>query len=863
MCTDGDHGCDQETMLCVELGFIKPFTYECICKEGFVFKPEVTDQRCITTNSPTPIPTFSPTSSSPTTAPTLHPSMAPSAEPTTTPTQIPTMDPTLVPTIHSCFLNKCDTESTTCIPVDTESRENYLKTLSTDQMDDLKDKVISYSDKHGFEGVGQSDDSSYSELYGSFGNGSEESDEYYCMCLPGFVPNNADPRTCKTASPTKIPTPEPTPEPTIEAVPTPRVTAFMLQPTDAPTHMPTHTPCPEGTYHDCDTTSTMCVLSDMDVNLGSYEATGYEAYICVCLEGFVENPTDAMSCLASQAPTIRPTSFPTNLPTSQPICSHCYSQSQNMDESDVDCGGSCCLGCAGGGTCGVNADCLSGVCLNGRCGPGSPTAAPIAGVVPLSCSNQVRDNSETSIDCGGEECNPCQPGQPCDIGDDCTSGFCIDGFCSTKAPSLSPTASPNGGTYLCEVGCIGASCGADGDCWPGYHCDPILLKCSEECPGGYFCQCSDNSECTSGHCHPEFARCFNPEAEPQPITDFVRSIPPTYAPTTTAHPCASDNHKCDSTTTTCMVPAMPAGNQVVAYVCVCLPGFSKEPSQMFECVVETEVPTGTPTGTPTLTPTSAPSAEPTKFITPKPSPLPTGLPTTSPSHMPSGEPSSTPTPAPSFGPTKLNTPSPTPDPTGIPTTGTPTAQPTFAPTLAPTHHPTPEHCSDGNHGCQTDTTICVPYDVDPELAQLQSEGVISDAMYHVAQARIISYQCICLEEFQPDPTNEFRCLPKFGYRQLRENRALAAAVGSLREWGVVGVGKSSEQSDLVGVLAVGGVGAVLALAGIAMAVGAIRKRSADSTEAAPAARETNRVYNDEDAEFSSEIIASEMQQATI
>ena len=64
-------------------------------------------------------------------------------------------------------------------------------------------------------------------------------------------------------------------------------------------------------------------------------------------------------------------------------------------------------------------------------------------------------------------------------------------------------------------------------------------------------------------------------------------------------------------------------------------------------------------------------------------------------------------------------------------------------------------------------------------------------------------------------------------------------------------------------LAVGGVGAVLALAGIAMAVGAIRKRSADSTEAAPAARETNRVYNDEDAEFSSEIIASEMQQATI
>jgi hypothetical protein len=161
----------------------------------------------------------------------------------------------------------------------------------------------------------------------------------------------------------------------------------------------------------------------------------------------------------------------------------------------------------------------------------------------------------------------------------------------------------------------------------------------------------------------------------------------------------------------------------------------------------------------------------------------------------------------------------------------------------------------------------VPYDVDPELAKLESQGVISDAMYHVAEARIISYQCICLEEFQPDPTNEFRCLPKFGYRQLRE-RKLAAAEGSLREWGVVGVGKTSEQggNHLVGSFAVGGVaGAVLALAGIGLAVGALRRRSADSEPATEpdATRVTNRVYVDEDAQFSREIIESEMQQATI
>lgn len=142
----------------------------------------------------------------------------------------------------------------------------------------------------------------------------------------------------------------------------------------------------------------------------------------------------------------------------------------------------------------------------------------------------------------------------------------------------------------------------------------------------------------------------------------------------------------------------------------------------------------------------------------------------------------------------------------------------------------------------------MPYDVDPELAKLESEGVISDAMYHVAEARIISYQCICLEDFQPDPTNEFRCLPKAGSRALRE-RQLAAAVGSLREWGQVGgvsIGKSSEQgASVVGDIAAGSVvGAVMALAGIVVAVGVTRRRRTASSTDTMTARVIGRVFSD-------------------
>jgi hypothetical protein len=65
----------------------------------------------------------------------------------------------------------------------------------------------------------------------------------------------------------------------------------------------------------------------------------------------------------------------------------CHDRVRDGDESDVDCGGSCPLACAGGLACRGPADCQTGTCGAGTC------TAP-------SCTDGVRDGFETGVDCG-------------------------------------------------------------------------------------------------------------------------------------------------------------------------------------------------------------------------------------------------------------------------------------------------------------------------------------------------------------------------------------------------------------------------------------------------------------------------------
>ena len=99
------------------------------------------------------------------------------------------------------------------------------------------------------------------------------------------------------------------------------------------------------------------------------------------------------------------------------LCSTvCFSCNNNAldagsDETDADCGGSNCGACADEKACLTGADCLSSLCYNSVCS---------------SYSNGIKDADETDVDCGGSSGRGCQIGLECALPADCVSGFCPD-----------------------------------------------------------------------------------------------------------------------------------------------------------------------------------------------------------------------------------------------------------------------------------------------------------------------------------------------------------------------------------------------------------------------------------------------------
>jgi hypothetical protein len=126
---------------------------------------------------------------------------------------------------------------------------------------------------------------------------------------------------------------------------------------------------------------------------------------------------------------------------------------------------------------------------------------------------------------------------------------------------------------------------------------------------------------------------------------------PTHLPTET--PCVSGAHDCDTETTYCVDDSESGG-----YRCECMEGFIVLKDSEIKCAA-----TASPTTAPTTEPTMLPSLQPTPY----------------PSYEGQG-----------YGP-------PTPEPT---------ASPTAAPSASPTHKPTGSLCEDGDHGCDSGSTLC-------------------------------------------------------------------------------------------------------------------------------------------------------------
>lgn len=170
----------------------------------------------------------------------------------------------------------------------------------------------------------------------------------------------------------------------------------------------------------------------------------------------------------------------------------CEDGVKNGDEGASDCGGTeeGCPRCADGLGCNVATDCLSSVCS------GEDEALAC---VPPACDDEVRNGTESGIDCGGDdvECARCDDGGPCGADSDCASNSC-DGTTCQEASCSDGRQNPNesdqdcGGT--CDTGCgFNGECTVDGDC--------LSNDCSTTCQKGVVgADCGDADDCLSKVC---------------------------------------------------------------------------------------------------------------------------------------------------------------------------------------------------------------------------------------------------------------------------------------------------------------------------------------------------------------------------
>lgn len=167
------------------------------------------------------------------------------------------------------------------------------------------------------------------------------------------------------------------------------------------------------------------------------------------------------------------------------------------------------------GAAGAN-DPSGGASMGGASGRGGVSGEGGTGAAPDGCHNEQLDPGETGIDCGGGTCDPCEPGSPCGVDVDCTSGcnallgICEPLTCSDQEPNASETDEDCGGPD-CEARCLaGYECRVDSDCSSGLcanglcvagACEPSTGPCGAgDCLCANGRECRTHDACASGSC---------------------------------------------------------------------------------------------------------------------------------------------------------------------------------------------------------------------------------------------------------------------------------------------------------------------------------------------------------------------------
>ncbi len=153
------------------------------------------------------------------------------------------------------------------------------------------------------------------------------------------------------------------------------------------------------------------------------------------------------------------------------------------------CDGRVCGSDGCGGTCGVcdpHYDCVAGACVYVPwCGDGTCDEDETCETCPLdcgvcpdpTCDDEIQNQGETDVDCGGPHCDGCEVGQSCLVGDDCLSRVCSDTLFLCLAPRCGDGVCHTDDDEDC------ASCPEDcGPCCPNGTCDEALGETSCTCP---------------------------------------------------------------------------------------------------------------------------------------------------------------------------------------------------------------------------------------------------------------------------------------------------------------------------------------------------------------------------------------------
>lgn len=194
----------------------------------------------------------------------------------------------------------------------------------------------------------------------------------------------------------------------------------------------TTTTCP-----DCCTTTTLRKSNKRSGNLGGYPSKPAKV-VAACNDGVKNYGETDVDCGGLCPPCEDGKRCLKNADCIEKNCMNgictqvsCSDDIQNQDETDIDCGGSC-ERCDEGLMCSKDSDCTTNYCADGICA--TRPEEPDGCTVEPTCTDQIRNQDETDVDCGGP-CKQCGDGKRCTLDTDCSNNYCFQGICRTPTCS--------------------------------------------------------------------------------------------------------------------------------------------------------------------------------------------------------------------------------------------------------------------------------------------------------------------------------------------------------------------------------------------------------------------------------------------